>query len=141
MNIKKDVLDLIYLETKNMIYESGGILGEKENIITNADIDKGVHRAKCLYEPNVDRFNIVIHEWQKKEIGFAGVFHTHFFGVSTLSEGDIEYIKSIMIAMPKELTQLYFPIVLPESKKIIPYFAVRDEDTIKIELGELNIID
>lgn len=140
MKIKKEILDVVYQQTQGLMFESGGILGKKNEIITDVDIDKDTSHVKCSYEPNIDRFNIIINEWQKKEIDLAGIFHTHFFGVSTLSDGDISYIKTIMHAMPSEINQLYFPIVLPESKKIIPYLAVR-EDKIKIELDELIIIE
>lgn len=140
MKIKKEILDVVYQQTQGLMFESGGILGKKNEIITDVDIDKDTSHVKCSYEPNIDRFNIIIDEWQKKEIDLAGIFHTHFFGVSTLSDGDISYIKTIMHAMPSEINQLYFPIVLPESKKIIPYLAVR-EDKIKIELDELIIIE
>ena len=141
MNIQKEVLELIYQQTHNLAFESGGILGKTNGIITNVDFDKGVYQIKCSYEPNVDRFNIIIDEWQKKKIEFCGIFHIHFFGVSTLSEGDISYIKTIMTAMPDVINQLYFPIVLPEKKKIIPYCASRENDSIKIELDELKIIE
>lgn len=140
MKIKKEILDVVYQQTQGLMFESGGIFGKKNEIITDVDIDKDTSHVKCSYEPNIDRFNIIINEWQKKEIDLAGIFHTHFFGVSTLSDGDISYIKTIMHAMPSEINQLYFPIVLPESKKIIPYLAVR-EDKIKIELDELIIIE
>lgn len=140
MIIYKKVIEFIFSEVEDIVCESGGILGATGQVITNVEIDKGLHRAKCSYEPDVNKLNSVIDMWRNQEIDFAGVFHTHFFGVSTLSDGDITYINLIMKAMPDDIDCLYFPIVLPESKQIIPYRAFKENSSIQIDLDILKII-
>lgn len=62
-----------------------------------------------------------------------GVFHTHFYGVNTLSEGDRAYIKQIMAAMPDGLECLYFPLIVFPDKEMIVYQASRSKNrSIKI---------
>lgn len=59
-------------------------------------------------------------------IEFYGLFHTHFYGVSSLSKGDEVYIKKILEAMPQSKKELFFPIVVLPDKKIISYRCYLD---------------
>lgn len=65
-------------------------------------------------------------EWSKSGIEFYGLFHTHFYGVSSLSKGDEIYIKKILEAMPKSKKELFFPIIVLPDKKIISYRCYLD---------------
>lgn len=43
---------------------------------------------RCHYTPNVTMLNSCLVEWSESGIEFYGLFHTHFYGVSSLSKGD-----------------------------------------------------
>lgn len=141
MKIEAAILQRIFRQILGIPSESGGIFGSKGDIISNVEFDKGISKLKCAYEPNIDFLNEVIERWQEENIDFAGIFHTHFFGVETLSQGDIAYITAIMSAVPESINQLYFPIVLPEYHKMIPYIATKDTHGIQICKDELMIVD
>ena len=121
--------------------EVGGILGKDKNIITCFEYDNGIKTDKlCTYVPDVTCLNNVIEKWEEQNISFCGMFHTHFFGVRTLSQGDKRYINNILSAMPKAINRLYFPIVLPEAKEMVVYMAIRDGEKIKIVEDVIEII-
>lgn len=142
MVIKKSVLNQIYSFIElNADKESGGLLGKKEDIITNVILDFGLSNHRCTYEPNIDLFNNTIVTWQLQGIDFAGIYHTHFFGISTLSPEDIAYAKEILLSMPNNINQLYFPIVLPEDMKIIPYIFRKKTGYVCFESEVLRIVE
>ena len=72
MRIYKQVYEDIVLSVKDIPPESGGILGEKDGVIQFVEYDEGKKdRKKCSYSPNVEKLNLVIQDWQKKEIQFC----------------------------------------------------------------------
>lgn len=132
----------LYKEIQNKVNpfppESGGILGSKENIIVTSVYDEGLNNEKmCSYTPNVKLLNDVIAKWKEEEIIFSGIFHTHYFGVKTLSHGDQCYIEKIMRSMPDDVNELYFPIVVMPQKEIVAYKAIRDLNQILIQEDEI----
>ena len=141
MKIKRDTLKLIFRNTKYNKKESGGALGESEGVIFDVVFDKGLSDKMCTYEPNVNLLNSAIEKWQENNIAFAGIFHTHFFGVNTLSSEDIAYIKQILRAMPDSISNLCFPLVLPEKEIIIPYTAKKNNNDICIIEDILTICE
>lgn len=143
MQINQRVLESIFHNISDVPpFENGGILGSIDGIITVAIADNGhSNTCGCSYEPNVEMFNQIISEWQKEDIEFSGIYHTHFFGVETLSQGDIDYINLILSAMPEQITQLYFPVVLPEKQQMIPYLAEKTAGGIRIVKDSLNVIE
>lgn len=141
MQIYKEVYDYILNNVPNCPPEMGGILGREKEIICDVQLDYGINSDKlCSYEPNVEFLNKVIGNWQQKSIQFCGMFHTHFYGIKTLSDGDKEYIYSILTAMPKTVVKLFFPVVLPEQKVIVSYMAIRTKDGVIIEEDEVKIL-
>ena len=127
MKINQQVYNRIVTTVKEIPPESGGILGEKNGVIEFVEYDSGIPQGRmCSYSPNVQRLNYVIAEWEQQGITFCGMFHTHYFGVETLSEGDISYIKKIMSSMPKDITKLYFPLVVLPQREMIVYTARRN---------------
>ena len=121
--------------------EVGGILGKDRNIVTCFEYDNGIATDKlCTYVPDVVRLNNVIEKWSEQNISFCGIFHTHFFGVRTLSDGDKKYINNILSAMPNTINRLYFPIVLPETKEMVVYLAIRSGEKIRIVEDVIEII-
>lgn len=143
MKITKKVINVLSCEIGNDPPETGGILGIKNCGVVSEIIPekkKEVFECACRYVPDVDFFNKCIDDWKNNKISFAGMFHTHFAGVKTLSDTDKKYICNIMQSMPEGISVLYFPIwVLPE-KMLIGYRAEKDEKGIHISSEEVVIV-
>lgn len=137
----KEVVNEILENVNTSPPETGGIIGMKENVVCKMEYDEGkrTYRA-CSYYPNVDRLNEIIFGWQKTGIQFVGLYHTHYFGVSSLSEGDELYIKQIMFKMPDNIKKLLFPIVVMPQKEIVLYSALKDGHGVIIEVEEIKYI-
>ena len=141
MYIVKDVYQYICNSVPSVPPEIGGILGSMDGVICKCQIDLGHPKScGCFYSPNVDILNRTINSWKKDGIHFNGLFHTHFFGVQTLSDGDIAYINTIMHAMPSYIHKLYFPIVVLPEKRMVPYLATRNGKTVDIKSDEFIIV-
>ncbi len=124
MNINNCVYNEIINTTKSLPPETGGLLGGRNNTVTKVLRDDGLPSdKKCSYYPDITLFNRTIEEWQSKDIDFMGIYHTHYWGVDTLSEGDKIYIEKIMRNMPEEVDHLYFPILVMPDKKLVCYVA------------------
>lgn len=123
--------------------ESGGILGGYNNIIYYVEFDNGIQQQnlhKCHYAPNVEYLNKCIEKWSERQIDFYGIFHTHFYGISTLSKGDKQYIKNIMHKMPPSKIQLYFPVIVLPERKMIPYLCIKEQAEIRIVEEEIQFV-
>lgn len=142
MIVLKDVYEEILLKTSSHMPETGGIIGGQSEVITEVIFDNGKLNdgCKCRYTPDVNLMNKCIAEWIENGIDFYGMFHSHFYDVSTLSKGDISYIKMIMNSMPEEVNRLYFPIVIFPQKEIVSYLCIRDREGISIKEDSLSII-
>lgn len=139
--IKKDILNSLNEQISNRPPESGGILGSSGNVITEIAFDKpNNNQHPCSYCPNVEYLNSIIHKWSEQKIEFAGIFHTHFADVTTLSSGDKRYIKKILLAMPDGTECLYFPVYALPSRALIMYHACIKEDKLKICTTEFEIV-
>ena len=140
VNINKEVYSKILDIIPTIPPETGGILGGKNDIITNFVFDTGLPNGDIgHYYPDIDKLNSCILDWQKHGIKFYGIVHSHLNHEKSLSLGDEVYIKEIMFAMPTDIKTLYFPIVFPR-KEIIPYRAEREKDKLKIIFDGINII-
>lgn len=142
MRIKKNVIDIINHRILDMPPETGGILGSQGNDIIDeviVDLPDLTSSAPCSYFPNVDFLNQHIAAWQDNGIMFAGIFHTHFCGVKTLSQGDRKYITAIMCAMPHQFNILYFPVFVLPDRELVCYKAVRSNGIIDIQAENLII--
>ena len=141
MNIEERIYKEILNSIPNEPPEIGGILGSSKDTVCIYQLDRGVSKGcGCYYSPDVKVLNETIKEWQKCEIDFCGIFHTHYFGVKTLSDGDITYIKNIMYGMPGKVSKLYFPIAVMPDKELINYVALRRENTIEIKKEKIIIM-
>lgn len=141
MTIKEDIFHAIISSPEENPPETGGALGGRNGIVTHAYFDKGQEGVcPCSYTPNVEKINSVISRWAEEEIDFMGMFHTHFFGVKTMSDGDKRYIYQIMEAISETVDELYFPIVVMPERKLIVYKAICCEEMTAIIPDELKII-
>ena len=121
--------------------EIGGIIGGDKDIVKKHYLDSGVTSDRaCSYTPNVSLLNAVIFEWATEGIQFMGIYHTHFFGVQTLSEGDIRYINKILYSMPIEIELLYFPLIVFPSRFVVCYKAIKKSDIVEICEDDLVLI-
>lgn len=143
MKILKSVLDIINNSVADFPPETGGILGSSDGLI----IDKVVmdeydlnNQKFCSYFPNVKFLNSNIEIWQKNGIDFKGIFHTHFFGVETLSDGDKQYIDAIMKAMPESVKELYFPIFVLPNRELFCYKAKKNDSGTEISFDETVLV-
>lgn len=141
MILSSKVLSEIISATEGIDYEIGGILGSNDtNTVNYIYFDNIREPNKFNYCPNTDILNNIISKWASCEIQFEGIFHTHFYGVETLSEYDIKYINQIMYSLQDIITCLYFPIfVLPQNELII-YKAINEQKHITILRENLYII-
>lgn len=128
MKIINEVYQKILENTPDCMPEIGGMLGGQDDIITTVVFDKGKtdDYTRCHYTPDVAMLNAYLDNWRINEIEFYGLFHTHFYGVTSLSKGDIAYISEILKAMPESKKMLLFPIVVMPDKKIISYRCCMD---------------
>lgn len=112
--------------------ESGGILGENNGIVCEVCLDPAKQSlTQAEYCPDAAYLNAVISGWEKADICFCGIFHTHLPEQTRLSSGDIEYINSVFQNLPASVEQLYFPVVLP-GIGVLSYLASRKERSISI---------
>lgn len=113
--------------------ETGGIIGGINRTVMTYEPDLGlVTRCRCSYRPDTARLNSIIRSWELEGICFLGIYHTHFYGVETLSNGDIQYIGSIMMALRDQLKRLFFPIVVMPQKEIVAYEAELAENGLRV---------
>lgn len=141
MKIKRELCDEIFTKVGELPPEIGGILGGIKDDVMVVEFDKcEIRQRRCSYTPNVNYLNTVIDFWEKEKIKFLGIFHSHYFGVKSLSEGDQKYIYTIMRNMPDDIPKLYFPIVVMPDKEIVVYKAHRCQDDVIIEKEILELV-
>lgn len=143
MYITHDVYEKMISSVSDCPPESGGILGGSGQIISCVVFDSGMPNQgmrSCHYIPNTEYLNQCIEKWEERGIDFYGIFHTHFFGVDTLSEGDARYMKRIMQAMPDEKKELYFPVVVLPERKMTAYRCIREKGKIELEKDRIYLV-
>lgn len=142
MLILKHVCQSILSHQRETPPETGGILGGRDGVVTEYRLDEGKHIGKmCSYAPNVALLNETIRQWQGRGIAFMGIFHTHFFGVDTLSDGDMDYIETIMKQMPPQIDRLLFPLVVMPQREIAAYSAIIRNGEVVISKDQLELIE
>lgn len=140
MIISRGLLDVLHESLPVYPPESGGILGSLDgrkidNVVF--DIPSQESAMGCAYSPNVNFLNNQIKQWQCCGIHFMGIFHTHFYGIRTLSLADKKYIKTIMCTMPSSINCLLFPIYVLPKRIFIGYRAIRKDGCVEIENEEV----
>ena len=128
MIIKESVYKQIISYCPLVPPETGGIIGSSSTFIDTV-----------VYVPDVRRLNAILSSWQKDKISFCGLFHSHKKGQETLSKDDIEYIHTIYSCLPQTITNLYFPIVIPQTK-IFPYKAINQKHSIEIISDRIDLV-
>lgn len=113
MKIEEQVYYEILNSNISLPYESGGLLGGSDNIVSKYCIDVGTAHGETYYCPDVAHLNYVIREWIDDGVTLYGFFHTHPLGNPNMSCGDKEYALSILRAMSPKTKKLLFPVVIP----------------------------
>lgn len=136
MKILKNVYQAIVNDCSTSS-EVGGILGVTSDIITHYQFDTPIDLSEYFYRPNTKSLNLAISEWQKLGIAFAGIFHSHPTGITSLSFGDETYIKKIMRVI--SLSPLFFPIIAPQNEMQL-YKATLENSEITIITEPIDIV-
>lgn len=76
--------------------EQGGVLGGTRNVITNYFYDAQLVSDLNMYKPNIESINNELVNWQKNNVDFIGVIHSHPNGRLILSYADKIYAKKLM---------------------------------------------
>lgn len=139
MNITEEVYQQILNFAPAQPPEVGGLLGGQNGIVCQVFLDTGHAANGCSYAPDVMQMNQTIRAWSEKGIAFFGIFHTHFFDVDTLSDGDRQYIRHIMEAMPPTIKHLYFPLVVLPERRMVVYQAAFTSGRFTITRDDLQI--
>lgn len=140
MKIKESIYKQILSFCPLVPPETGGIIGSSSSVIDTVAFDNcNKILDAAVYVPDVIRLNTVLSDWQKKNISFCGLFHSHIKGQERLSKDDVEYIHTIFSCIPQTITKLYFPIVIPQAY-IIPYKAVNQKHSIEILSDIIDLV-
>ena len=113
------VYDEIMRTIGSILPETGGILGMKDNSISSFYYDEYGSRTDNTYIPDFKRINDVLQMWNLSGIEFAGIIHSHPSDMRQLSYADVRY--AVQIMNENDLSELYFPLVMPDTKEILFY--------------------
>lgn len=112
--------------------ETGCLLGGRNGLIRFYEFDSGDFCGEPgCYAPDVNSLNLQIQQWQKHDIHFYGIAHSHCTKSKCLSDEDKRYIVHIMQSLPVEIEHLYFPLIFPR-EEIISFKAIRIRGGAKI---------
>ncbi len=124
LRIYESVCNAILSGCPSVPPESGGFLGSKAGIICAFEFDNGLFTDnQGTYRPNYELLLRTASLWDRKNIKFRGIFHTHLRTQETLSSDDKEFIKAIMKENRNNFKTMYFPLVIPR-EKIIMFMAL-----------------
>lgn len=141
MKIQSAIHNYILKACELLPFESGGIIGSKNGVITSCLHDVGLEEKGSMghYVPDTEALERQIALWQKEDIEFCGMYHSHFVSHPWLSSGDVQYIKEIMNSLDGA-EKLLFPLVLVKEKQIVFFEAVKTEKEISITKVDVEII-
>ena len=96
--IKRTVFDKICESLGKNACETGGVIGYVGDTISEFEFDKYSSRELYEYYPNTVFFEKIINEkWNKKNVSFAGIVHSHLYH-NAVSNQDITYCRDIIKA-------------------------------------------
>ena len=134
MNILKDIYGQIISTIGSVLPETGGVLGIKDGIICAYYFDSSGKCDSNTYKPDTDNVNRVISEWEKQDIQFVGVVHSHEEKQPALSYADIVYAQAIMKA--NDMERILFPLgVIGNKARFIMYMVDRCGDVTAEEIS------
>lgn len=143
MVITEEAYNKMLYQIKSVPPEYGGIIGGRDDIVTQIIVDDNTNKKvnEYMYVPDVKFLNACISRWSKQNYFFMGMFHSHpnKKGYDQLSMKDIEYINEIVNANFFRNLILYFPIVFP-GEKIFSYIVQRENGVLSLKPDRIQII-
>lgn len=118
MKIERKIFEEIKEKLAASPFESGGLLGKRDDKIVIFLFDNTKNDKRNFYVPNISKFNEELIRWASEGIEFAGIVHSHPNGCNLLSYSDIKYIKDLANCA-KDIECLYFPIVTKIDENVI----------------------
>lgn len=119
--------------------ESGGVIGAVDGIVCTYFIDN-INYDSDTYKPDTDLLNDKIQRWQKSDIEFYGIFHTHPDSVKELSVPDKQSIELLMNQITDSSKILYFPLVF-QDKTMVAFKAEVADGNVVIKKVKIVIIN
>lgn len=133
MNVKTTIYNDIVSTIGGVLPETGGILGKKDETICAYYFDYTASCDSNTYKPDMVTVNRIISEWERQDIQFAGIIHSHEEMQSKLSCADIVYAQEIMTA--NDMETILFPLVIIGDKtRLIMYTVDRCGDVTEEEI-------
>lgn len=125
--------------------ELGGALGgdRRTGFVTHFHFDSTARATGATYSPDHKTLNrLFSDEWNPAGINLLGFVHSHPFGFRRPSQGDLEYARRILDAIP-EMDRCLLPIVVSQSGhfEFLPFAAVRRDSDVEIDPIELELVD
>lgn len=121
--------------------EQGGILGSSDGIhIDHYYFDKTASRTSASYTMDAKALNEVIHEWNDNGIQLVGIIHSHPYGCTQPSHGDMMTAKHIIETIDVK-GKFFTPIVQvsPELNGNIKIYPYTFEQTVEMKAQPVTI--
>ena len=75
--IAREQYEKIQMSIGTLPPETGGILGEKDGVVSCFYFDNHAESLADGYSPNIEDLNFVISDWESKGVSFCGLIHSH----------------------------------------------------------------
>ena len=140
MKIKQSVLFELEELKNHQTVECGGIIGiSGDEIVDRVELDEVPAESAYEYVPNTTFLNKKLAQWSYRQIGFAGVFHTHLFNIRSFSEKDKIYAEKILCSM-ENAERLYFPVYVLPCGELICYVGEKTGEGVTITHEDIEVI-
>ncbi|MBE5924163.1 MAG: hypothetical protein E7271_06830 [Lachnospiraceae bacterium] len=104
-------------------YETGGLIGMRENECTDFVFDKGILSDENTYIPDTHFLNDILKRWNALGIDFCGLVHSHKNNPE-LSADDLKY--AVEILKSNDLKEIYMFIYITSRKKLNSYIVTTE---------------
>ena len=121
--------------------EQGGILGSSDGKhIDHYYFDKTADRTSASYTMDTKALNEVIHNWNDNDIRLVGIIHSHPYGITKPSYGDMETAKRIIESIDVQ-GRFFTPIVQvsPKLNGEITIYPYTFEQTVEMKSQPMEI--
>lgn len=139
LKIYRKTYDDFITTVSQLPIESGGIIGAVDNVVCSYFVDNTNYNSDT-YKPNADLLNDKIQQWQKSDIEFFGIFHTHPVSVKELSVPDKQSITLLMNQLTDSSKILFFPLVF-QDKTMVVFKAEVANGNVVIKKSKIVIIN
>ncbi|WP_034451181.1 hypothetical protein [Butyrivibrio sp. AE2032] len=128
--VSQNIICDIYSSFSNSCYESGGLIGSKEdNVIDSFYYDKGKEERRHDYIPNVDELQHQLSIWNKEQIEFRGIIHSHL-RCGELSQKDVNMARRVLEL--NNIPSILMPIYIINKQIIVWYEVLNDNIVLRV---------